>query len=392
MLQSCAFDLSRLTAQSTFPKAANRFYDMFLVDYDGSLIDVPVKVNQLYDSAGEQANKGEDEKKWVLTRRFFIFDTVSGVSGDDALKNLGDMNDNGQRNEQIEVVRYAKNMTLRVMLDTAVDKPEAIFVPYLEIDYEEKSAEAIFKEDTAKFKDVFFVSEYTMDDSGFWRLARATFWTLLVILFILFLVMTAVHARAEGLAAREGSLGTAAKSIVSVFEVFSTLYFWYLYAMTGWWFIFFKFQQRVYVLLPGLSIQYNFKPYDGMLGAVALTKLLSLTYKIYFEQSQQKIFFIDWESEKSMHTRKRGYKAGVNPWRRLYIANEFNELQGTKHITTEMILLLFLVVVEGFGYKYLALMESTSSRVDSDSPESFPLSFFVITTVIFVLGVGEYML
>ena len=63
MLQSCAFDLSRLTAQSTFPKAANRFYDMFLVDYDGSLIDVPVKVNQLYDSAGEQANKGEDEKK-----------------------------------------------------------------------------------------------------------------------------------------------------------------------------------------------------------------------------------------------------------------------------------------------------------------------------------------
>ena len=40
------------------------------------------------------------------------------------------------------MVRYAKNMTLKVMLDTAVDKPEAIFVPYLEIDYEEKAAEA----------------------------------------------------------------------------------------------------------------------------------------------------------------------------------------------------------------------------------------------------------
>lgn len=45
LLQSCAFDLSRLTAQSTFPKAANKFYDMFLVDYDGGLIDVPIKVN-----------------------------------------------------------------------------------------------------------------------------------------------------------------------------------------------------------------------------------------------------------------------------------------------------------------------------------------------------------
>jgi hypothetical protein len=63
----------------------------------------------------------------------------------------------------------------------------------------------------------------------------------------------------------------------------------------------------------------------------------------------------------------------VNPWRRLYIANEFNELQGTKHVTSEMILLLFLVVVEGFGYKYWALMEASPSRVNSDSPESFPL-------------------
>jgi|TARA_B110001450_G_C17171123_1_gene299373 hypothetical protein len=57
-----------------------------------------------------------------------------------------------------------------------------------------------------------------------------------------------------------------------------------------------------------------------------------------------------------------------------------------------MILLMFLVVVEGFGYKYLALMESTPATVYSDSPMSFPLSFFVITTVIFGLGVGEYIL
>lgn len=91
-------------------------------------------------------------------------------------------------------------------------------------------------------------------------------------------------------------------------------------------------------------------------------------------------------------SQKGRYADGVNPWRRLYIANEFNELQGTKHITTEMILLLFLVIVEGFGLKYLALMEANPSRVPSDSPMSFPLSFFVIVTVIFVLGVGEYMI
>lgn len=53
---------------------------------------------------------------------------------------------------------------------------------------------------------------------------------------------------------------------------------------------------------------------------------------------------------------------------------------------------MFLVVVEGFGYKYLALMQSSTERAPTDSPESFPLSFFVITTVIFGLGTGEYFL
>lgn len=72
---------------------------MFLVDYDGSLIDVPIKVNQLYNTDGEQANLSEDEKDWVLTRRFFLFDTVSGIEGDNALENLANINDNGERNE-----------------------------------------------------------------------------------------------------------------------------------------------------------------------------------------------------------------------------------------------------------------------------------------------------
>jgi len=41
-------------------------------------------------------------------------------------------------------------------------------------------------------------------------------------------------------------------------------------------------------------------------------------------------------------------KHSVNPWRRLYIANEFCELQGSKHLTTEGILFIFLILVEGF--------------------------------------------
>ena len=42
-----------------------------------------------------------------MTRRFFVYDTISGISGQDALKNLDNLNDNGLPNEQIEMVRYA---------------------------------------------------------------------------------------------------------------------------------------------------------------------------------------------------------------------------------------------------------------------------------------------
>ncbi len=102
----------------------------------------------------------------------------------------------------------------------------------------------------------------------------------------------------------------------------------------------------------------NYRPFDGMLGTVALCKFISLLYKIVFEQSAQDIFMIDWESPKMYEHGRFEKKLSVNPWRRLYIVNEFNELQGSKHINTDMILLLFLVLTEGFGYKNWALMES----------------------------------
>lgn len=82
----------------------------------------------------------------------------------------------------------------------------------------------------------------------------------------------------------------------------------------------------------------------------------------------------------------------MNPWRRLLIVNEFNELQGQKHISSELILILFLVVAEGFGYKHWSLMEPTLSTLKSDSPESHPLNFFVITCIVFGIGVLQYAL
>jgi hypothetical protein len=65
-------------------------------------------------------------------------------------------------------------------------------------------------------------------------------------------------------------------------DLFSTIFFWFLYAMTGWWFIFFKFQERVFVLMPDLdSYNQNYYHFDVLLGLVSSFKFLSMLYKIY---------------------------------------------------------------------------------------------------------------
>jgi hypothetical protein len=52
---------------------------MFLEDYDGTLIDVPVKVLNTADRFSKAVNKGSNMEEWLLNRRFFLFDTLTGI-------------------------------------------------------------------------------------------------------------------------------------------------------------------------------------------------------------------------------------------------------------------------------------------------------------------------
>jgi len=65
----------------SLPETANKFYEMFIEDTDGTLIDVPVRVWTLIDASGDTPNAADNEALYVLVRRFFIFDTVSGIEG-----------------------------------------------------------------------------------------------------------------------------------------------------------------------------------------------------------------------------------------------------------------------------------------------------------------------
>jgi hypothetical protein len=101
------------------PRKVNRFYELFLIDYNGNFIDVPILIDNVVGPQGDTPNREQDTSRWILTRRFFLYDTISSITVDDW----------GKATPIPQVIRYAKTFTLKVNLD--INNAEMINVPYL---------------------------------------------------------------------------------------------------------------------------------------------------------------------------------------------------------------------------------------------------------------------
>jgi meckelin len=262
------------------------------MDSDGSLIDVPVAIRNY--AGDDNPNESSDESNWQLTRRFFLFDTVSGIR--ETNENTGFIN-----RDIAEVVRYPKSITLQVGLDISGDggKEEKIYSPLLKIYYRERSARYIAENHLTT---VSFTAEYSMDTSNFWSTEKAVFVCGAILAFVVLIIKSIVFCF-------QGNLGDEDKEaqykycfikmIINSIDVFSAIFFWYMFAVTAYWFTFFKWQQNVYLLLPPLNTHSeNYYPFDRTVALVASFKLATIAYKIIIEQTSFDIFMIDWERPK----------------------------------------------------------------------------------------------
>ncbi len=82
----CEFEISKLFKQNSFdlPREANMFFELFIQDRNKNLIDVPVLIRNYRNRKGELVNTGSQlSDSWRLVRRFFVYDTVSGIDQPD---------------------------------------------------------------------------------------------------------------------------------------------------------------------------------------------------------------------------------------------------------------------------------------------------------------------
>lgn len=222
---TCNLDLSVYISSSE-----TIFYELYLVDLNNTLVDVPVLVRNLVDTSGSKPNEDSDESKWKLVRRFFIYDNVSGKEGIDAYVN----------GDTTSVLQYMQSATLRVRLIN--DQDQKIYVPVLILDYKAQMTNNINNSDSTD--SITFKSQYTMNTAKFWRIALGVFIGMNI--FVLIITALRLYIWTKNNPSAHTRHSYTSKLLFQGFwylaGTWAFIIFWFLIGTTAYWFIFYKLQ------------------------------------------------------------------------------------------------------------------------------------------------------
>uniref|UniRef100_A0A2K5Z4T1 Transmembrane protein 67 n=1 Tax=Mandrillus leucophaeus TaxID=9568 RepID=A0A2K5Z4T1_MANLE len=348
--QNCEIPISKILID--FPTPI--FYDVYLEYADENqhqyILAVPV-LNLNLQHNKIFVNQDSNSGKWLLTRRIFLVDAVSGREND-----LG---------SQPRVIRVATQVSLSVhLVPNTINGniyPPLITIAYSDIDIKDANSQSV---------KVSFSVTYEMDHG------EAHVQTDIALGVLGGLAVLASLLKTAGWKRRIGSpmidLQTVMKFLVYYAGDLANVFFIITVGTGLYWLIFFKAQKSVSVLLPMPVQEERFVTYVGC--AFAL-KALQFLHKL-ISQITIDVFFIDWERPKGKVLKAVEGEGGVRSatvpvsiWRTYFVANEWNEIQTVRKINSLFQVLTVLFFLEVVGFKNLALMDSSSSL--SRSPSSY---------------------
>ncbi|NWW96197.1 MKS3 protein, partial [Rhynochetos jubatus] len=353
--QSCKISVSKILLDFANPI----FYDLFL-EYNGDngqqyIWAVPVlNLNLQYSEMF--VNQGTNRNNWLLTRRFFLVDALSGKEND-----LGKLP---------RVIRIASKITISVRLVPHTQRG-TIYPPLLTIAY----TDVLVQNPETQSVMVSFSVSYEMNQSEAQIQTDIALGVLGGLAVLWALLKTAGWKRRTGSSIID--LQTVLKFLLFYAGDLANVFF-VVTAGTGiYWLVFFKAQQFVSVFLPLPSQEEDFVTYVACaFGLKALQFLQLLVSQLTID-----IFFIDWERPKGKVLKAvegegviKSAAAPVSIWRTYFIANEWNEIQTLRKINPLFQVLAVLFFLEVVGFSNLALMDSSSSLTRSSESYLAPWS------------------
>lgn len=370
--QNCEISLSKLLAD--FPSPV--FYDIYLEYTDEAqhhflwaipVLNLNLQHNKLF------VNQDSSSSKWLLTRRIFLVDAVSGREND-----LGN---------QPRVIRVATQISLSVRL-VPNTKNGNIYTPLLTIAYRDID----IKNAHSQSVKISFSVKYEMNQGDAFVQTDIALGVLGGLAVLSSLLKTAGWKRRIGSPMID--LQTVMKFLLYYAGDLANVFFIITVGTGLYWLIFFKAQKSVSVLLPMPVQEERFVTYVGCAFAM---KALQFLHKLV-SQITIDIFFIDWERPKGKVLKAVEGEGGVRSatvpvsiWRTYFVANEWNEIQTVRKINPLFQVLTTLFFLEVVGFKNLALMDPSSSLSrslsDYTAPYSRILRYAVATTIWLVIGI-----
>ena len=152
--KECEIDMKKYLNSNTL-----EFYEIFLVDSGDpkKLIDIPILITNIKNPKFEGLKNNETGiENYILTRRFFLVDNLSGIEGEKKYKYYSGFDN------PTSVIRFPKSIKLKVTLRNV--SGNYIFPPMLEIEYASKLVSSMSVNSLSKLS---FKADYNMEIKKF---------------------------------------------------------------------------------------------------------------------------------------------------------------------------------------------------------------------------------
>ncbi|GAB6027348.1 Meckelin [Chamberlinius hualienensis] len=352
------------------------FYDLYLyyeVGTNSVLYAIPVSIKN-YVENGNKVNEGL-QNEWKLFRRFYLVDNESGKTPCSDPQPLA------------SVIRYAKDIVIRIEMHRSGYEASRIYAPLLTIEYGE-----VYIDDYLANRniEVSFTVIYEMDRTK----EEMDFSIAVGVLSSLAIIYSAIQTWSW--LKRSGKLGidgvALAKFILFTCGNLATIFLTTTFLTCLYLLIFFKKQDAVYVILPTSQQEQIF---IILIVVASFLKLIHVMHVLYIQITTD-LFFIDWERPLAKRSiphpadrddqRKDEDGDSVSIWRTYLVANEWLELQGQRRSSLGFQILVTVFFLKVVGFENIASADSSSDLKQSEDVYQSPAS----KTCRIAIGIGIY--
>ncbi|XP_067004734.2 meckelin [Anabrus simplex] len=336
---SCKIPANQLVSQRE-----TEFFDLYLQYWEGGesiLYAVPILTTN-FKGGQSQDNQASDRSQWMLTRRFFFVDKVSGIKA--VLEN-----EKIEQDEMPSVVRYLKSCEIRVKVQNKEEEGR-IYPPLMVVTYGEITRDDI---DAGTLVTLHFSVKYEMTNS-FQYSIEVAMGVLCALAAVWSCVETWSYSRRCGHMIID--IVTLARLALFACGNLANVFFLVVACASLYVFAFFKGQSIVQVLLPTSKDEALIRTYVITAFVLKIVEMIHLVWR----QISIDIFFIDWERPRPRSSvRRPGAQAHpsssdkqqlISIWRTYFIANEWNEIQTSRKVS-----LLFQLLTTTFLLKVMGI-------------------------------------